>query len=573
MCKTQNPNTETPFQTFIRDNYFDAEAFLLSVAVPDAPYYLYFGDLQTNLYYISDNMRDDFGFPGNVVRGLIEEWGTRIKDRHDRALYYEDLRQIMAQKKDLHSLRYRVTDKSGYSMWVHCRGVVKWSADRTTPLFFSGCVSRLESDFSLDSVTGFLREQAALNELAMLSAKKASALIIGFGLNHFTYINESRGRAAGDKLLREISHMLLNRLGGQFTFYRLDGIRFMAISKPGIQYNATDCVRHIRQIIEVCFADQKLSVKQTSSFGVLYFPLNDKLPQEILENTMTLINVAKISPQLEFSAYSADVITRQKGRSMMAIRMSECVEAGCENFRIVIQPIVSCSSGEIVGGETLLRWNYQEEDIPPAVFIPLLEQTRLILPVGKWIFNQVVQACKHIIAIRPDFLLSFNVSYLQILDDTFLPFIRQTLEENNLSGHHLMLELTETHFDEMPERLQAFVGECQNLGIRFALDDFGSGFSSLKRLFQYPVNVIKLDRTLMNEIAHSAENLNFIMSIVYACHRSGKQVCVEGVEDDGELSVVRRTDCDMIQGFYFYRPMELGCFYETITETEGAARV
>lgn len=95
------------------------------------------------------------------------------------------------------------------------------------------------------------------------------------------------------------------------------------------------------------------------------------------------------------------------------------------------------------------------------------------------------------------------------------------------------------------------------MGIKFALDDFGNGFSSLQMLFKYPVNVIKLDRTLMNEITHSSENLDFIMSIVYACHRSKKQVCVEGVETDAELEIVRQTDCDMIQGFYFYRPLEV----------------
>lgn len=549
----------TSFQSFVQDNYFDPEAFFQSVAIPEAPYYLYIGDLQSNIYYISDNMKEDFGFPDNLVYNLIEKWGEKISTPQDQLLYEQDLAQIMDQKKEIHSLRYRITDKNGSIAWVHCRGIVKWSADRNIPLFFSGCVSRLDRDFSLDAVTGFMREQAALNALAERNIEDYSTLIIGFGLNHFTYINESKGRASGDDLLRTICSRLLESLSNCFSFYRLDGIRFMAVSK-----NDSTCLNHakesiesIRQIIEECYSEQRLSPNQVASFGILRFPQSGIAPQEILQNTITLISVAKLSPELEYIEFSNHVISKQKDKSNMALRLNEDVENGCKNFRIVIQPIVSRSTGKIIGGETLLRWIYHEQNIPPAIFIPLLEETHMILPVGKWIFQLVAEVCKEIISYQPEFLLSFNVSYLQILDNAFLPFIKQTMQDYELPGSNLMLELTETHFDEMPKTLQEFVEECQKLGICFALDDFGNRFSSLQMLFRYPVNVIKLDRTLMSEITNSSENLDFIMSIVYACHRSQKQVCVEGVETDAELDIVRQTDCDMIQGFYFHKPMEI----------------
>lgn len=560
----QEHGEETPFQAFIRNNYYDAEAFFQSVAIPEAPYYLYFGDLQNNLYYISDNMRDDFGFPSNVVYDLIEKWGAMIGDPQDRILYQQDLRQVLEHKKDIHSLRYRITDRRGYSAWVHCRGIIKWSEDRTEPLFFSGCVSRLESNFAVDAATGFLRERAALNELVTLGAKNTRALVISFGLNHFTYINESRGRTEGDRILRDIANTLMEELGSMFTFYRLDGIRFMAISKRANGWAPGEAVGNIRGIINLVYSRERISTKRAASFGVQSFPQSERPPQEILENAITLINVAKLSSDLEYSEFSSDLIARQRERSNMAMTLSESVEKGCEGFRVVVQPIVSRESGAVIGGETLLRWKYMGQDISPAVFIPLLEETQMIKSVGKWVFEQAVRICSAVIPSRPDFLLSFNVSYLQVLDDTFLPFMEQTLAECGLPGRHLMLELTETHFDEMPKRLHDFVDQCHKMEIKFALDDFGNGFSSLQMLFKYPVNVIKLDRTLMNQITHSPENLDFIMSIVYACHRSGKQVCVEGVETEDELSAVRQTDCDMIQGFYFYRPIELEEFYRRL---------
>ncbi|MDC7290162.1 EAL domain-containing protein [Blautia schinkii] len=557
---------ETPFQAFIKHNYFDSEAFFRSVAIPEAPYYLYFGDLQRNLYYISDNMRDDFGFTENMVYDLIEKWALRISDSLDRELYYQDLDQLLAQKKDMHSLRYRVTDKNGYTVWVHCRGIIKWSEDKSTALFFSGCVSRLENNFSIDVTTGFLKERAALNEFTLLGAKKSAALVIGFTLNHFTYVNETRGRSAGDKLLKNISNALLKELGGYYTFYRLDGMRFMAVSRKSASSSTSHAVDTIRHIIEAQYSRQRVPTKHAASFGILHFPEDGLLPQEILENTMTLLNSAKLAPELDYSEFSQDVIRKKKDKSELALSLNECVEKGFMGFRVVVQPIVSRDTGKIIGGETLLRWKYNDRDVSPAVFIPLLENSRLILPVGKWVFEQAVSICSKIIHYQPDFLLSFNVSYLQVLDDSFLSFMRQVLAETGVAGKNLMLELTETQFDEMPERLQKFVNACLDMGMKFALDDFGNGFSSLQLLLRYPVDVIKLDRTLMNEIAHSTSNLDFIMSIVYACHRSGKLVCVEGVETKDELSTVQQTDCDMIQGFYFFKPMELEDLYNKIIQ-------
>lgn len=119
-----------------------------------------------------------------------------------------------------------------------------------------------------------------------------------------------------------------------------------------------------------------------------------------------------------------------------------------------------------------------------------------------------------------------------------------------------MLELTETHFDEMPDHLRQFIQNCQQHKIRFALDDFGNAYSGLELLLSYPADLIKLDRTLMCEITSSEDKKRFITSIVYACHQFERKVCVEGVETSEELAVILQTDCDFIQGFYFYKPME-----------------
>ena len=124
--------------------------------------------------------------------------------------------------------------------------------------------------------------------------------------------------------------------------------------------------------------------------------------------------------------------------------------------------------------------------------------------------------------------------------------------------------MTETHYDEAPAKVRQFVENCRELGIRVAIDDFGDGYASLAFLIKYPAAVVKLDRSLINEMAASDDNINFIASIVYACHRFGKKVCAEGVETEEEFSVIKASGCDLIQGYYFYRPLELKNFYELL---------
>ena len=148
-----------------------------------------------------------------------------------------------------------------------------------------------------------------------------------------------------------------------------------------------------------------------------------------------------------------------------------------------------------------------------------------------------------------------------MLDPDFLPFMRQTLVRHEMDGKNLVAELTETNYNESPATLQTFIEACRDLGIRLALDDFGTGYSSLELLLKHPSDIVKLDRSLMKEMAYSKNSSDFISSIVYSCHKFGKKVCVEGVETDQELQTVLEAGCDYIQGFYFHRPMEISDFF------------
>ncbi len=287
---------------------------------------------------------------------------------------------------------------------------------------------------------------------------------------------------------------------------------------------------------------------------------------------MSMTSLAKHAPDQDLSTNISDAMRQKKEEADLVLELNRSVLNGCTGFRIVVQPIAS-AAGDIVGGEALLRWTCWGEDVPPARFIPLLEKNKLILPVGRWIFEEVVRICKRIVAFRSDFHLGFNVSYPQLADEDFPAFMGRTLERFGLDGSHLIMELTETHFDETPEKLHRFVSGCRDMGMQVALDDFGSGYSSLTLLLRYPADIVKLDRALLAETTHSEDKSKFISAIVYDCHQFGKRVCMEGVETDEELSIIRQARCDLVQGFHFYKPLELRDLYPLLLSDGSAAPV
>ncbi|MDR3767607.1 MAG: GGDEF domain-containing phosphodiesterase, partial [Butyricicoccus sp.] len=391
--------------------------------------------------------------------------------------------------------------------------------------------------------------------------------VIGFGFNGMTAVNSTSGREYGDRLLKKISNALMENLSWKMSFYRLEGVRCIAIVHPACaDEGPNSLVEQIQSIVKACYSSMEVLVKKPCSFGIIEYPNENMGPEDLVENLVSLIRVARQEPKLAYVDYSTQNIQRIKQMSNMVLALRQDVENNMVHFRIVIQPVVSAADGAAIGGEVLLRWTFEGKDISPALFIPLLEKDGLIQTVGRWVFEQAVCTCARLHAYRPTFYLTFNVSLHQLSDPLLLPFMKETLDKYRLHGSSLVAELTESSLDEQPEQLDYFAEECQKMGIYIALDDFGSGYSSLRMLLQYPSSIIKLDRSLVSEVTESEAKMNFIRSIVFACHQFGKTVCMEGVEHADQNEIIRNTGCDMIQGYYYYRPMEVRDLYQLVSE-------
>ncbi len=559
-------------QRFLSNTYCDVSFLLTSLSGHNGTSHFFFGDMQKNLFFISENMREKFGFENNIVPDFLNQWMARIDDPELLKRFKDDIDAVLSKKQNYHDMRYQVPDAKGNKVWIRCVGKLKWNEDGTKPLFFAGRVTQQDEDFIVDALTNFPTETVLAKKLEHIRQSNQCCQAIGFAFHNITQINNNHGRSYGDNLIREITTKLSVQLGNRLIFYRVSGMRCVALTVPHTEKETKELICAIKDITDEIYQAEGVALQHTCSFAVMNYPQEGVSPQDFIENMESLIKVSHQSPGQLYIDNSDGNLQKIQKVSNLESQLLKDILNGMDNFRIVIQPVVSTQDDAPVGGETLLRWRFNGEDISPSVFIPIIENEHMIAQVGRWVFEQAVHSCVRILSYIPDFYLAVNVSLQQLYDTGFTDFIRQTLLKYDLDGSHIVIELTESCMDDQPEKLEQFVAFCSELKIRIALDDFGSGYSSLRVLLRYPSSIIKLDRSLLLEMSDSYEKSGFITSIVYACHQFGKKVCMEGVETEFHKELVQEAGCDLIQGFYYYRPMEVDQVYQLLADQNGNAK-
>ena len=551
-----DPIHQADLQKMLSCSYNDVGFFLQTLA-NDGSTYTYWGDLQQDLYFISDRMRDDFSFERNMVTDLVGEWSQRIYNPIDRGRYAQEMEDMITGRRTVHDMRYQVQDKNGRIFWVHSYGRIQWDEGHTKPLFFCGKVSGQDVSLITDPVSDFAGEGILLKHLESLDRCGHSSTCIGFSLNFISKINSVQGRSCGNQLIRSIAAELMASCPARMPFYRLDRSIFVAVLSDTVHQAYTEQVDLIRSIITENYRRMGIPIHYTCSFAVLRYPSAGATPMDFLEHLIALVRLARQEPEVPYLDENSDAVKQLRQQTNLELLLNKNVLGDMDNFRPVVQPVVSTKTGKVIGGETLLRWKFDGIDVSPGIFIPIMEKSGLIQIAGRWIFEKSVAICKEMVREHPDFYLTVNVSLRQLYDPAFAEFIPAVLKKYDLPGRHIVVEMTESCIDQEPHKVFELFDVCARCGIRIALDDFGTGYSSMRVLLKYPLSIVKIDRSLLLEMSESQEKYNFISSIVFACHQFGKTVCIEGVENEVQRDLSRYAGCDMIQGFYYFRPTEI----------------
>ncbi|MCC0627900.1 MULTISPECIES: GGDEF and EAL domain-containing protein [unclassified Clostridioides] len=533
---------------------------LLSQSTED---YIFFWDINRNKFKISSAIFDEFNLGKEIESDLVNCW-SKIVYPDDVQAWKDDIQELLDGKKDEHNLEYRLINKDEEIVWISFRGKVYVSDELKTTVLV-GIIKNIGEKNKFDSITGtWNREQFEyrINYLIKEKIYKSGAIFI-MDIDNFKNINEKYGHSYGDKVLRAIANEILEYLPKDVRLYRLDGDEFAFFYPMCNKETIEKIYEKIQMYTNTQHEIESNKYYCTVTAGVAMYPEDGDSYLDLFKHADIALDIAKISGKNRIKFFSQELYENKLKVISMQQKLRECVENNFNDFELFFQPQINAVTKEVIGAEALLRWHsITYGEVSPIEFIPILEQSNLIVPVGKWVIKEAVKRCKEWHKISPDFKISVNVSYIQLKEDFFRDFIVECLIEYQLEPEFLILELTENCWIPDVNLLNDKFISLKSIGVHIAIDDFGTGYSSLNYLKELSVNIIKIERSFVKNITYNSYEYTFLEYIIKLAHIINLKVCVEGIESYEEYDIVKRLGVDIIQGFLFGRPVSASEFYK-----------
>ncbi|MGA8504749.1 MAG: EAL domain-containing protein [Candidatus Sulfotelmatobacter sp.] len=424
---------------------------------------------------------------------------------------------------------------------------------------------RLSYQAQHDALTGlpnrFLLGDRLEQAIAYANRHRSGLAVLLLDLDGFKYINDSLGHQAGDHVLVEVSRRLRSVTRQVDTVARIGGDEFCLVSSDVRNTDdalkiAQTCLDVLRKPILIAERDYAVS----ASIGISCYPDHGEEPELLQQHADTAMYHAKFNGKNGFQVFTPEINAHLRERIELMADLRRALDKG--EFRLEYQPQF-LAAGELVGFEALLRWDHPERGtIPPATFIPIAEETGLVVPIGKWVLDQ---SCRQLAAWRgagyEKLRMAVNVSTLQFERQDWIETISGALKSSGLPPSALELELTETVVMKNCDRAAERLAQLRALGISSAIDDFGTGYSSLKYLQNLPIDTLKIDQSFVRNLDPLSNgdsgNGAIVRAIVTLAQQLGLRVVAEGVETNDELVLLRRLGCDLVQGYLFAKPMRV----------------
>jgi diguanylate cyclase (GGDEF)-like protein/PAS domain S-box-containing protein len=446
----------------------------------------------------------------------------------------------------------------------------------------SAALHRLDSEARLaylaqfDPLTG-LPNRTLLSDrfsLMLVQARRrgVSLGVLFIDLDDFKLVNDTQGHAAGDELLQEAAKRLQSALRDGDTVARISGDEFAVIL--GDLARPDDAALVAQKIIERLAAPVHIQGQEfvvTASIGIATFPADGDNAEALLGAADAAMYRAKQSGRNAFQFFTAEINQRTRARAQMGLELRRALER--REFSLHYQAKIDLASGQPCGAEALLRWNHPERGrVAPVEFIPVLEETGLIVPVGEWVLKRACEDLKTWQRLgAPAMPVAVNLSARQFRQHDLEERIRAIVQDAGIDPSLIELEITESQLMHDPDHAIRVLHALGAAGVRIAIDDFGTGYSSLSYLTRFPLASLKIDRSFVADVLDDEADATIVRTIVDMAHTLGFTVVAEGVELDSQAAFLRTLGCEQAQGFLFARPMPAEEFSALIAARVGAA--
>ncbi len=410
--------------------------------------------------------------------------------------------------------------------------------------------------------------------VAIAKATGQSLGVLFISLDQFKKVNDSLGHGPGDVLLREFAERLKSCINRSDTVARFGNDEF-ALLRTQIDgtKDVIETIGSLSQVLKFSFDLPGHELFATASVGVSLFPVDGEDSQTLLKNAGAALYKAKRSGGANYQFFTADLHELAASRLALESNLRRAIHN--EEFLLHYQPRVSVDSLAITGLEALVRWQHPQLGlVSPSEFIPLAEDTGLIVPIGEWVLRAAcLQGRRWIEEGFAPIPIAVNISARQFHDRDLSQTVIRILEETGFSPKHLELELTESSIMQNEEFAASMLNQLKSMGINISIDDFGTGFSSLASLKRLPIDALKIDQSFVREATTDPDDAALVMAIITLGHNLRLKVVAEGVETDDQLRFLQLLRCDEIQGYFFSKPVPadtLASLFDTQIKTNWA---
>lgn len=548
-------------------NLFELFCGMIEAFDPCMDDYLYVFDVQNDQYYISKKSMKRFALPSFQF--------THVLDTHRKFVYEEDiemleadLEKVMSGEKLEHNLTYRWMSVDGEPIWINCRGRIIIGADGK-PQFLVGCINEVGTKPIADNVSGLLESFAIKDAWNQQHNTMTNGFVLRIGIDNFKTINEKLGVEYGDFIIHEVANCILDCIHEGQMVFRVVADEFLIIDTAGgTAKDAKALYRKVRNGVDHLISRDNYKAFFTISGGVISGETLGQVDyNELLKYTQFALSEAKARGKNQVYCFQVEDYEKFLRRRKILVELRKAVSNDFEGFDVFFQPIITRGGKDLYAAESLLRfWTSEKETVLPTEFIPILEESGLIIPVGKWVLHRALEMCVKCREKRPDFKVSVNLSYIQIFKSNFFKDVTEALEQYKLRPDSLIIELTESGYVENSPAVRKLWEQLKDRGVLIAIDDFGTGYSNLQSIGNMMPNIIKLDRGFTVKALNNNYEHQLMDQIIQLIHSVDLKVCVEGVETMEELTEIERLSADCIQGYYYGKPCEKQAFYKDFVE-------